>query len=810
MALVLALVGELQDRADPERSGRGRRAARDPTGAGAGRARRAARTGRGRGRRTGDVAASNAVIGLLERGDWTNAGAEGPPAATWDVFPRPGREANLEAGKPRDKAIHRKRIEGSRRSHAAAADVHSKTRAGTTVESPCSGPTTQSKARRAVVAGCSAALAVAARRGLRGRQPRGRRATTAAAQAGRTATRGGGDGSPRRRRRAAERAIGGGARRPRRARREARLRVFGEAAATGTACRAARCRRARRCGSCSTSSDAGRRARTARASRPSRCRGDGAPPAPVALDRRAAFLLNTRTGDLVLPAGATRPRGAHAARRRPGDAGPGARRAQPGRRLRLGGEAAAAARDRPSPRRRALPRRALSRGGRGRARRPAAPRPCRRRATSAAASARSPSPAAGGRLWAVDEEAGAAAGHRPVTRGGGADRRRARAGRRSPSTRGDGRGAGGDRPRGRRSSTCGPAASLDARALPGAAGGGRRRAGARAPTWSPTPTAALSCCPRGASGLRRAAYVRVGGARRRHRAPSGVAPDGRTAVVLNEGAGEHGARRRAPSAGVLRRVEARRRATCASRRTSRSPARPPAPRSRGSTSHAHALERPRPRRPGAGSAPGLEAGEALVPSPAARKCLPRARHARAADGHGRDRQHHRRRRRRGRLRRLQRDGRRRARAADRARAARPLPARAAPGRRRDVPLPAPRGGARGRDARAGPRRERARGDASARRSTVRFDVRGAAPERGARARLRRPRRNAAPGPGARPPRAARAATRRRCASPSPAASGSSCCPRRPGCSPGRARRRSCECVRVAVEGRHRAKFRCDV
>jgi hypothetical protein len=37
----------------------------------------------------------------------------------------------------------------------------------------------------------------------------------------------------------------------------------------------------------------------------------GAPPNPVALDRRAAFLLNRRTGDLVLPSGATGTAGVH-------------------------------------------------------------------------------------------------------------------------------------------------------------------------------------------------------------------------------------------------------------------------------------------------------------------------------------------------------------------------------------------------------------------------------------------------------------------------------------------------------------------
>ena len=142
VALVLALVGELQDRADPGGQQRGRRAARDPTAAGAGRARRAARTARVGGRRTGVVAASNAVIGSSSVGIGPTPG-EGPPAATGTSSHVPV-GGHRRARKPRHKAIHRKRIEGSRRSHGRRGAMFIPRHApGTTVESPCSGPTTQ-------------------------------------------------------------------------------------------------------------------------------------------------------------------------------------------------------------------------------------------------------------------------------------------------------------------------------------------------------------------------------------------------------------------------------------------------------------------------------------------------------------------------------------------------------------------------------------------------------------------------------------------------------------------------------------------
>jgi hypothetical protein len=335
--------------------------------------------------------------------------------------------------------------------------------------------------------------------------------------------------------------------------------------------------------------------------------GDGAPGAPVELDRRAAFLLNTRTGDLVLPSGAVAA-GTHAHGGGPADPGAGLAALSPG-----GGFAWAAQ----------LPPGAGRSVAQGAGRFLAVPYPeagrveivdllRRARAGSVRVGGRLGAAAFtrnGARLWVVDEEAGELVGIDPVSR--------------SIATRipvGAGRASLAVDAAGRRGVV---ATRRDAVLVDLAAG--RRLAAAPLPAAPVAAAAApggafvvahadgrLSVLAAEGDALRTRRVLRTGGDAAGTRTV-GLAPDGHTAVVLNEG--EDGlvlvdVRR----ARLLRRVDAR------------------APRDLRFAAH-FALVRSAagpqvtwvdlrtPSRsnvietgPGSGLFPGLEAGETLVPT----------------------------------------------------------------------------------------------------------------------------------------------------------------------------------------------------
>ena len=502
-------MGELEDRADPEGQGEPGQQ-RGPRRAAAGRAgeRRARHRPwtAGRGRRS--VERSHRFLDV----GWTSGGP-GAPAAAVDVFPRPSRRVNLEAGFRRCKPIHRKRIERSRPTHARATarcSFQDRPPGELRLESPCSGPTTRQGppgdrrgcARRRSRVALVAAFAVVnlpgggddggdrparprARRRRRRRRPWSARRASGPSAASAWRRAGGRDGAP--------------------ARRSARC-----PAARG--CRAGRCRRARRCGSCSTSSDAGAARGGAALSAP-RCRSDGAPPAPVALDRRAAFLLNTRTGDLVLPSGAAAAGHAHGGA--PATPGRASRRsapaaASPGRRSSRRGAGRAVAHDGD-----ALPRRALSRARAGSSSWTCSGAP---RAGAVTVGGRVGAVAFAGAargLWAVDEEAGELVGVDPRTRGDrqpGRRRPRAARARRRRAAR---PGAGRRPAAGRTLVDLAAGRSLDARGAARRRGGRRRGAGARDLRRRARRRPRLSLLPGAA---------RAGSARRGRSAPARPAP----------------------------------------------------------------------------------------------------------------------------------------------------------------------------------------------------------------------------------------------------------------------------------------------
>lgn len=255
----------------------------------------------------------------------------------------------------------------------------------------------------------------------------------------------------------------------------------------------------------------------------------GAPPAAVSLDRRAAFLLNTRTGDLVLPSGANAA-GAHAHGGGPADPGSGLAALSPG-----GGFAWAAQ----------LPPRAGRAVAHGAGRFLAVPYPesgrlelvdlLRRARTGAVRIGGRIGAAAfsvdGSRLWVVDEAAGELVGVDP--------------GSRTITARvpvGAGRSALALDPRNRRALVATP---RDAVLVDLAAG----RRLAATPLRQPPVAAAsapggdyvvahadgrLSVLAEEAGALRTQRVLRTGGAGARTQALA-LTPDGRTAVVLNEG-----------------------------------------------------------------------------------------------------------------------------------------------------------------------------------------------------------------------------------------------------------------------------------